>query len=145
MARQRNKGSAGCDLNMTPMIDVVFQLIIFFVVTLKMTKDENKEIVLEDGKHGPIVKEMPPQTLIIELDKRGRISIHNAKMNEQVLREILVGRVNRFRNASFPVLIRADYRALHRDVKRVMDVCTGAGIWKLSFVAVQEHKSKKDQ
>jgi len=127
---------------MTPMIDVVFQLIIFFVVTLKMTKDENEDIVLEDGKHGPIVKEMPPQTLIIELDRRGRISIHNAKMSREMLHSIIVGRINRFRNANFPILIRADYRTMHADVKNVMDVCTGAGIWKLSFVAVQEHKSK---
>lgn len=143
MGKERKKGSAGCDLNMTPMIDVVFQLIIFFVVTLKMTQDENKEIVLEDGKHGPIVKEMPPQTLIVELDRRGRISIHNAQLSERQLQDVLVGRVNRFRNASFPILIRADYRTLHRDVKRVMDVCTSAGIWKLSFVAVQEHKATK--
>jgi biopolymer transport protein ExbD len=126
---------------MTPMIDVVFQLIIFFVVTLKMTKDENTDIELEDGKHGPIVKEMPPQTLIIEVARNGRISIHNAAMNERMLQEILIGRVNRFRNTSFPVLIRADYRTKHRDVKRVMDVCTSAGIWKLSFVAIQEHKA----
>ena len=143
MGKKRKMGSAGCDLNMTPMIDVVFQLIIFFVVTLKMTQDVNKEIVLEDGKNGPIVKEMPTQTLIIELDQRGRISIHNAKMNAQVLQDVLLGRINRFRNASFPVLIRADYRTMHRDVKRVMDVCTSVGIWKLSFVAIQEHKTAK--
>ncbi|NLL83670.1 MAG: biopolymer transporter ExbD [Lentisphaerae bacterium] len=141
MARERKSYSTGSDLNMTPMIDVVFQLIIFFVVTLKMTKDENTDIELEDGKHGPIVKEMPPQTLIIEVARNGRISIHNAAMNERMLQEILIGRVNRFRNTSFPVLIRADYRTKHRDVKRVMDVCTSAGIWKLSFVAIQEHKA----
>jgi len=143
MAKVRKVRSVGCDLNMTPMIDVVFQLIIFFVVTLKMTKDENKEIELEDGKHGPIIKEMPPQTLVIELDRRGRISIHNARMGADVLRDIIVGRVNRFRNTNFPVLIRADHRTPHREVKRVMDVCTGAGIWKLSFVAIQEHKANK--
>ena len=141
MARERKSYSTGSDLNMTPMIDVVFQLIIFFVVTLKMTKDENTDIELEDGKHGPIVKEMPPQTLIIEVESKGSISIHNAAMNERMLQEILIGRVNRFRNTSFPVLIRADYRTKHRDVKRVMDVCTSAGIWKLSFVAIQEHKA----
>lgn len=145
MAKERKKTSAGCDLNMTPMIDVVFQLIIFFVVTLKMTQDENEDIILEDGKHGPIIKEMPQQTLIIELDRRGRISIHNAALSERMLYEVLKGRINRFRNASFPVLIRADYRTLHRDVKRVMDVCTGAGIWKLSFVATQDPKSKRDR
>ena len=143
MAKERKSSSAGSDLNMTPMIDVVFQLIIFFVVTLKMTQDENQDIELEDGKNGPIVKEMPPQTMIIEVARNGRISIHNATITERKLRELLQARVNRFRNASFPVLIRADYRTKHRDVKRVMDACTGSGIWKLSFVAIQEHKNTK--
>ncbi len=150
MAKVRKNRSAGCDLNMTPMIDVVFQLIIFFVVTLKMTKDEYEDIILEDGKHGPIVKEMPPQTLIIELGRRlpfsgrYRISINNAVINESQLREILQYRVNRHRNTNFPILIRADNRVPHREVKRVMDVCTDVGIWKLSFVAIFEHKEQKN-
>lgn len=143
MARhKRSANNAGCDLNMTPMIDVVFQLIIFFVVTLKMTKDINEEIVLEDGKHGMTIKEMPPQTLEIEVDKRGIISIHNAKMNRDVLYTILVNRVRRHGN-NFPILIRGDRDTKHVKIKEVMDLCTRAGVWKLSFVAIQEHKQTK--
>jgi len=144
MARHKRGSSnnAGCDLNMTPMIDVVFQLIIFFIVTLKMAKQINEEIVLEDGKHGPIIKEMPPQTLIIEVDKRGTISISNGRMDKSMLYTILVNRVNRFGN-TFPILIRADRNTKHEKVKEVMDLCTRAGVWKLSFVAIQEHKVVK--
>jgi biopolymer transport protein ExbD len=133
-----------CELDMTPMIDVVFQLIIFFVVTLKMTSDINQDIVLEDGKNGVTLTQdnMPPTTLEIELDRRGRISIHNATLSETMLRDILKKRVNRLGN-QFPVLIRADRRTVHEKVKRIMDICTGTGIWKLSFVAVQEHKADK--
>ena len=43
----------GASLDMTPMIDVVFQLIIFFVVTLKTADTVNPDIVLEYGKNGP--------------------------------------------------------------------------------------------
>ena len=131
-----------CEIDMTPMIDVVFQLIIFFVVTLKMTQDKNKDIILEDGKHGVTLTQdnMPPTTLEIELGRRGRISIHNATLSESQLRIILKNRVNRNGN-EFPVLIRADKGTPHEKVKKIMDVCTGAGIWKLSFVAVQEHKA----
>jgi biopolymer transport protein ExbD len=133
-----------CELDMTPMIDVVFQLIIFFVVTLKMTTDENKEIILEDGKNGVVItpKNRPPSTLEIEIDKRGMISIHNARMNQDQLSTILRNRVNKLGN-QFPVLIRADFRTKHEQVKKVMDICTQRGIWKLSFVAIQEKKAKK--
>ena len=133
-----------CELDMTPMIDVVFQLIIFFVVTLKMTNDVNKDIILEDGKNGVTLTpdNMPPTTLEIEVDRRGRISIHNATLNESNLRDILRARVNKHGN-EFPVLIRGDRRTQHEKVRKVMDICTSSGIWKLSFVAVQEHKEKK--
>jgi biopolymer transport protein ExbD len=150
MGKVRKVRSLGCDLNMTPMIDVVFQLIIFFVVTMKLTDTINEDIVLEDGRNGSIVKDMPPQTLIIELGRSlpfiggYRISINNAVMDEAQLRDILVKRVNKYRNTNFPVLIRADHRVPHREVRRVMAVCTGAGIWKLSFMAIYDHAKKKD-
>jgi len=142
MAKSRTEQ---CELDMTPMIDVVFQLIIFFVVTLKMTTDENKEIILENGKNGIIItpKNRPPSTLEIEIDKRGMISIHNARMNQDQLSTILRNRVNKLGN-QFPVLIRADFRTKHEQVKKVMDICTQRGIWKLSFVAIQEKKASRN-
>ena len=41
----------------------------------------------------------------------------------------------------FPVLIRADYAVPHYAVARVMNACTANGIWKISFVAIQEDKT----
>ncbi|MBP5511759.1 MAG: biopolymer transporter ExbD [Kiritimatiellae bacterium] len=136
--------SEECAMDMTPMIDVVFQLIIFFVVTLKMTDDTNKDIILEEGKDGETLTQdnMPPTTLEIEVDEFGKISIHNAKLSPSDLAGILRNRVNKYGN-EFPVLIRADKRTQHKDVKRVMDVCTASGVWKLSFVAIQEQKAGK--
>ncbi len=140
MAKKRN--NEGAEMNMTPMIDVVFQLIIFFVVTLKLTKDYNKDIKLEDGKNGETItaENSPVQTLTIELSRRsklfphGRISINNAQLNTAMLADIIRQRYKKF--GSFPVLIRADKRARHEDVKRIMDICTQNGVWKVGFVAM---------
>ncbi len=137
---RRKSSSVGCDLNMTPMIDVVFQLIIFFVVTSTLTKEKNREIILEDGKHGEIIKDQTSDTLVIEIDRRGGISICNGKMGIGRLRQIVQSRYNHY--GSFPVLIRADRRTEHNDVKAVMDICTRIGIWKVGFVAVQERFEK---
>ncbi len=133
-----------CQMDMTPMIDVVFQLIIFFVVTLQMTTDMNKDIVLEEGKDGITLTQdnMPPTQLEIELDYKGRISIHNITISLPRLKETILRRVGKY-GTEFPVLIRADQRAEHWMVKQIMDVCTSCGVWKLSFVAIQEHKGGK--
>ena len=142
MARSKRKAMEGCELNMTPMIDVVFQLIIFFVVTIKMTENVNPYIVLEDGKHGEIITadNQPTQTIEIEVSRRGRISIRNAQCDLARLEMIIRGRYDKY--GSFPVMVRADYRTRHEDVKRVMDACTRNGVWKIGFIAVQDRRVK---
>ena len=130
-------------LEMTPMIDVVFQLIIFFIVTIKMNEQINPDIILEDAPHGPIIDPADTstnqRTLVIEVDRRGRITIQNIPISGQMLKNVVTDRYKRHKDA-FSVLIRADYEARHKDVRRVMDICSASGIWRINFAAVQEHK-----
>ncbi len=139
MARKHKGGQAGCDVDMTPMIDVVFQLIIFFIVTMKMDQEINPDIVLADSVHGPIIEEIAPATLVVEVSRRGNISIHNAQLSRAKFRKIMASRKNRM--GTFPVLIRGDARARHEDIRAVMDICTEVGIWRINFAATQEDKT----
>ena len=142
MPRARRRESKGCDIDMTPMIDVVFQLIIFFIVTIKMEKDVNEEIELCDATHGPAIEKREPRTTIVEVDRRGWISMHGAQLTKRQLQSILRAKYRRLRGP-FPVLIRGDYRTRHEDVRSVMDICTGMGIWRLSFAAIKERKAEE--
>ena len=132
-------------LDMTPMIDVVFELIIFFVVTLKMAQEKDETIRLEDGKHGIILtpEELPPGHMIVDIAKNGRISMNNGTMTPEQVGQRVKDRYRRY--GEFPVLIRADYRVKHEHVARVMNACTANGIWKIAFVAVQDRKSEKSK
>jgi biopolymer transport protein ExbD len=136
MPRHRRQRSGALDMDMTPMIDVVFQLIIFFIVTVVMQQEFNEEIQLEMAPHGPVIAESHPTTLVIEVDKRGWVSIHNAPLRRSQLERIVKGRYNRY--GEFPVLIRGDKETRHQDIRKVMDICTGIGIWRISFVAIKE-------
>jgi biopolymer transport protein ExbD len=140
MYRRKHSHSSGGDPDMTPMIDVVFQLIIFFIVTINLEQKYKEDIELEMGPNAPLVKEEKMQ-MVIEIDKRGWISLHGAQVNAQQLRNIVQRRYNYA--GEFPVLIRADYRTLHRDVRNVMDICSEVGLWKISFAAIKERKTKR--
>lgn len=135
MAKGRKKlGDA--ELDMTPMIDVVFQLMIFFLVTMKMEETINEEIELDDSPHAPMIKDQHPTTLILEVDRRGRVSIRNATIELSTLQVMLKNRYSKF--GEFPILIRGDKRTKHADIRKVMDVCTAAGLWKINFAAIKE-------
>jgi len=136
----KKKHSEGGEIDMTPMIDVVFQLIIFFIVTIQMEKNYKEEIELPDSVNGPLIKKQPPQTMIVEVDKRGDISLHGIPLSKGQFHSLMIQRYKNY--GAFPVLIRGDKLARHRDIRKVMDVCSGAGIWKIHFVAINEHKAK---
>ena len=76
---------------------------------------------------------------MIEVDQRGWISMHGAQLSKQQLRKIMQRRFNA--RGPFPVLIRGDQRTKHADIRAVMDICTGVGIWRISFAAIKEKKT----
>ena len=133
-------------LDMTPMIDVVFELIIFFVVTLVEAQRKDETIELEDGRHGIVMtpEELPPTHMMIDIGlRRGkpRISIGDREITPEEIGRRVKERMRKI--GEFPVLIRADFAVPHYAVARVMNACTANGIWKISFVAVGEDKRSK--
>ena len=140
MARKSQENPA---LDMTPMIDVVFELIIFFVVTLTQANAKDETVRLEDGKHGIELTpdELPPTHLIVDVARNGRISMGDREITPAEIGKRVKERMRKY--GEFPVMIRADYRAKHKAVAEVMNACTQNGIWKLSFVAVYDRKSEK--
>ena len=125
------------------MIDVVFELIIFFVVTLTQATAKDETVKLEDGKHGIELTpdELPPTHLIVDVARNGRISMCDVTITPAELGRRVKERLRKY--GEFPVLIRADYRARHKSVAEVMNACTMNGIWKLSFVAVYDRKTER--
>ena len=138
-------------LDMTPMIDVVFELIIFFVVTLTEAQRKDETIELEDGKHGIVLvpEELPPSHLQIDIGlypsgpKKGRprISMGDRDVTTAQIGQRVKDRIKKYKD--FPVIVRADFAVPHSAVRQVMDACTAAGVWKISFMAVHEDKTNE--
>jgi biopolymer transport protein ExbD len=131
-------------LDMTPMIDVVFELIIFFVVTLTEAQKKDETIELEDGRHGVVLtpEELPPEHMQIDVAKDGRISMGNITLSPDQVYQRVKKRYEKY-GREFPVLIRADFATKHESVQKVMDACTKAKIWKLSFMAIGEDRTNE--
>lgn len=125
-------------LDMTPMIDIVFQLIIFFVVTADMANKANDTLVsLAMAPNGAVEEQQDPRTITVDVDKQGKISIAKVDLSEGQLLTIL-NKARKESGQSTPVVIRGDEKAEHESIRRVMDICGKAGLWKLRFAALKE-------
>jgi biopolymer transport protein ExbD len=135
-----------CTIDMTPMIDCVFQLIIFFIVTINMSESKDPDVRLEMGPHGQEIEteDATKSALVIDVSSRGRISIGNLQLTQSGLQKIVRGRRSRYGNNT-QIWIRGDARASHEMVRRVMDVCTEIGIGRVSFVAVKDPRTPEQK
>ena len=125
-------------LDMTPMIDVVFQLIIFFVVTAAMqNKAMETNVRMAMAPNGPVEEVKDPRTVLVDVVEDGTIQIMKTRISEGQLLTIL-NNARKTSGQSTPVVIRGDLLTKHEAIKRVMDICGKAGLWKIRFAALKE-------
>lgn len=123
---------------LTAMIDIVFQLIIFFVCTTNLQDSGvNAEITLPLAPHGVVQVEKDPREINIDVNSKGEISIVHTPMDQGLLLGILSKAVGE-QGDEVPVVIRADGEVKHLAVKQVLDICTRAGLRKIQFAALKE-------
>lgn len=122
MAVQLKKGIATSFLNLTPMIDVVFLLLIFFLVATRFAEEDRKlEVILPSASEAmPMTVE--PRHLIINIDEQGDYFVEGNRMNLEDLDRVLEhATVNN--PLSQAVNVRADKRVPFDAVVQVLDLC----------------------
>jgi biopolymer transport protein ExbD len=125
-------------VNMTALIDIVFQLIIFFIVTVKMEETTlDASIKMAMAPHGKIVEHKDPRTVYVNVDAKGEISINRQILPADLFKSIIAKAVAEY-GAETPIVIVGDVKAQHKYIRKVMDACTECGIWKLKFMALRE-------
>jgi biopolymer transport protein ExbD len=143
------KGDVGEEpkLNMTPMIDVVFQLLLFFMLVTEMSKMEAEAISLPTATKGIEDKRPPKNRMVINIKKEGTIVIQRREFSPRGLRGFLHEVSVRYRDAdglsTLPVKIRADANVQYKYVQQVMVQCMREYVWKLSFGCMKAKDAAK--
>ena len=128
---------------LTAMIDVVFQLIIFFVCAVAMQdKALDQSITLALAPNGTAIKGKNPLEITVDVDKRGTMSIARTPMSKALLYSVLKKSASVYGADNIPVIIRGDGKAKHEAIKLAMDACAEAGIYKIKFAALKERGSQ---
>lgn len=121
------------------LIDVVFLLIIFFVVTAAVEKDiVDESIRLAQAKYVPASGKKDPRTITINLHENGSINIALQRLSLRQLKQILMATVAKSGN-TVPVVIRSDAGTLYSEVDKVMQAVGEAGLFRVKLSAVTEN------
>jgi biopolymer transport protein ExbD len=126
------------DVNLTPLIDVVFLLLIFFMVSTSFVRQSQITIRLPEAESTAMVEE-PPEQIDIMITEQGTYLVNG--------RELINDRPETIRNAlqrvsagdnSLPLTISADANARHQHVVTAMDVAGRLGFVRISIATVDD-------
>ncbi|MFL1453500.1 ExbD/TolR family protein [Marinobacter sp. GN3S48] len=133
--RQRSQ-EVGVDL--TPLIDVVFLLLIFFMVSTTFTRESHLEVELPEAS-ADVRAETEVREIDVVINAEGqyilndRTLVNNRRETlERAVRELSEG------DSALPYVITADARTPHEFVVRAMDVAGRLGFAKLSITTERE-------
>lgn len=135
IARPRKLG-----FNMTPMIDVVFLLIIFFLVSSHLAKQESQmELALPvaaSGDEDPL-SDLPRVTINVRED--GSVTFAGQSLPNSELQDRLQS-AKRELGDEVEVRIRCSRLAPYQFVEPVMVACSKNGIWNVTYAVYREER-----
>jgi biopolymer transport protein ExbD len=131
--RFRTRRRRAPEINLTSLIDVVFLLLIFFMVST--TFDRIGHLKLELPKSDATAQEeKKPDRITVAVDAQGHYYVNDQELIntdietlKRALQEIAGGR------ADVPLVIAADGKAQHQAVVTVMDAASQLGLTHLAF------------
>ena len=129
--RPRRRGRR-VDVNLTPLIDVVFLLLIFFMVSTTFNRYSDIKVALPEG--GAETQERQPKAVEIEIDAQGNYYLNHEELVNRS-RETLERALRRAHRKGTPprVVIAADARTPHQAVVTAMDAAGRVGLNEILF------------
>jgi biopolymer transport protein ExbD len=123
-------------INLTPLIDVVFLLLIFFMVSTTFTRETQLSIDLPEAS-GPIKQALEEQIEIL-IDESGRYRVNGQGLVDGRMRTLQAAIYKLSAgDTTLPLVITADAQAAHQDVVRAMDAAGQMGFVHLSITTRQ--------
>jgi biopolymer transport protein ExbD len=123
-------------INLTPLIDVVFLLLIFFMVSTTFTRETQLSIDLPEAEGQ--VKESTGEQIEILIDETGRYRVNGQGLVDARMRTLqaAIYKISAG-DTTMPMIITADAQAAHEDVVRAMDAAGRMGFVHLSITTRQ--------
>jgi biopolymer transport protein ExbD len=127
------KKRGGFELNVVPLIDVVFVLLIFTILTSSLTKETGVSV---DKPQAQSAGELNRQSILVAITREGTVHVNERQVDLESLQDVL--RRMLAENALGEVVLIADRESNTGILVNVMDACNLAGAKKISVAAMNK-------
>ncbi|MFM2176661.1 MAG: hypothetical protein RL015_759 [Verrucomicrobiota bacterium] len=119
-------------MQLAPLVDVLFLLVIFFAVTSQYAKNEQvMDISVPAADEGKNKESRNVGEIIINIKTEGEIVVNGQELTEEELLSKLKNIVVIYKDQA--VILRGDEVMDYKHVIRVLNTCQKAGIWNIAF------------
>ena len=138
----RRQSDTDVSVNLTPLIDVVFLLLIFFMVSTTFTKETHLAIDLPESSGE--VREQQPRQIEVVISKEGEFAVNGQTLVNSRLDTIkrALGKVSEG-DSGMPLIITADANTPYQSVVTAMDAAGQMGFANLSMTTRKETESEE--
>lgn len=131
-------------VNLTPLIDVVFLLLIFFMVSTTFTKESRLNLELPSAQGETSLQESV--VLEVVVDASGHYRVNERALALHTVEALMKAMADAAQdNSDIPVIITADAKSPHQSVITAMDAAGRLGFAKLSLTTQDPETNSADQ
>lgn len=131
MKFQPKIGSERTGIQLAPMIDIVFLLLIFFIVLWNYARFETEIDISVPSATAGQTPERTIGEIVVNVHRDGRIVVEGLTKSDAELLALFGDIVEAYPDQA--VILRGDRQAAFDHIVRVLNVCQQAGIWNISF------------
>ncbi|MGL1903064.1 MAG: biopolymer transporter ExbD [Fibrobacterales bacterium] len=128
---KRERKAANIDI--APMLDMVFILLIFFIVTSSFTRETGVDVTKPQAKSA---SEVNKENIMIAITREGTVHVNERQVDLITLKDVLGQMISK--NPDREVILIADQDSNTGAVVNVIDVCNLTGVKKVSIAALSK-------
>ena len=132
----RNKKHKPLEISLTPMIDVAFLLLIFFMVTTTFSRESAIKVMLPQAEGQQA--ERHEQVLLLTINKSGQYFIDDKPLSDKSLVTLAKALRASRNNKNIPLLINADAASPVQAAISVLDVASKEGFSNITFATQKQ-------
>ncbi len=128
--RKRKRLEDDTEINITPMLDIVFIMLIFFIVTTSFVREQGLDISRPSQAEQDVAREDDTLPILVRIDQVSMISINNRRVEADAVRANLER--ERAQNPRSPLIVAAHPDSDTNSLVRVLDAANVVGIGSIS-------------